>query len=579
MKKCKMRALSFVIVMFLLVGFAGCKQESDADRKPGKSASSQTNPDSSPEDSKAPVTLTVQGLFDGAPQDGVQKDDVSKYIADETGVTLKLMNLTDDDTAAQKLSAQVASDDLPDIFRSPSLNRLPDLIEADKVLPLDDLIEEHAKNTNTDKLAKAMIEINKVNSPDGKLYCIGMDRGTWDDGTGGIRNNYIRWDLYKKLGYPEIKNLDDLADVLIQMQKLEPKTGDGKKTYAAGSNSDAFHFAALVGNMLNSGYAEASPDHMFLIDIENNEVQETNMLTETDSLYWKSLRFLNRLNQAGAFDPDSFTQSNYSSKVNSGIYMMTQESWSASDANHTFKTNGTPERGFVALPASMFGYRNTALYYNDLTGERSFSISKKCEHPERAVELLDFLSTYEFSRIANNGLEGTNWNMKDGKPAPKEEYLNQAADDKSYISTGAGKYTHFCGYKSGTIDPDTNVSVDCRKNALPLTPTQQDFVDHFGKKSLPDVYKDGLTTYENNTIVDFGLLPEDLKLMETNLSTYLNQNEAKVIQAKNDKEFEKLQAGFIKGLGDYQIDKIFKTYYDNAVASTSKLKEVYENLD
>jgi len=41
----------------------------------------------------------------------------------------------------------------------------------------------------------------------------------------------IRWDLYEQLGHPEVKNLDDLADVLGQMKEICPTGDDGKPVY------------------------------------------------------------------------------------------------------------------------------------------------------------------------------------------------------------------------------------------------------------------------------------------------------------------------------------------------------------
>lgn len=45
---------------------------------------------------------------------------------------------------------------------------------------------------------------------------------TWD----------TRWDLYKKLGYPKIKNLQDYHKMLKNMQKLCPSDDSGNKVYA-----------------------------------------------------------------------------------------------------------------------------------------------------------------------------------------------------------------------------------------------------------------------------------------------------------------------------------------------------------
>ena len=51
---------------------------------------------------------------------------------------------------------------------------------------------------------------------------------TWD----------TRWDLYKKLGYPKIKDLDAFKNMLIKMHDICPKDDNGNPTYAVSLWSD-----------------------------------------------------------------------------------------------------------------------------------------------------------------------------------------------------------------------------------------------------------------------------------------------------------------------------------------------------
>lgn len=57
---------------------------------------------------------------------------------------------------------------------------------------------------------------------------------------------YVRWDAYKAAGYPEIKDLDGLLDVLKQMQEAVPTSDSGKPTYALS------FFKDWDGNMMNN---------------------------------------------------------------------------------------------------------------------------------------------------------------------------------------------------------------------------------------------------------------------------------------------------------------------------------------
>lgn len=51
------------------------------------------------------------------------------------------------------------------------------------------------------------------------------------EGSEPIYGPYIRWDLYKELGYPELNTLEDLLPVLKHMQALHPVTESGERTY------------------------------------------------------------------------------------------------------------------------------------------------------------------------------------------------------------------------------------------------------------------------------------------------------------------------------------------------------------
>lgn len=67
-------------------------------------------------------------------------------------------------------------------------------------------------------------------------------------------------------------------------------------------------------------------------------------------------------------------------------------------------------------------------------------VNANTENPERCVALLDFVSTYDFSRIAWNGLEGQFWNVEDGEAVPTDDYLKVTKDDAFAVETGVNVY-------------------------------------------------------------------------------------------------------------------------------------------
>ena len=115
----------------------------------------------------------------------------------------------------------------------------------------------------------------------------------------------LRWDLYKELGYPEIKNLDDMVDVLAQMKELCPTDDNGKTTYGvslfADWDGDMVMFVKSTASAY-FGYDE------FGIGLYDSDKQEYHPCLEENGPYLTALKFYNTLYQKGLLDPDSQTQ-------------------------------------------------------------------------------------------------------------------------------------------------------------------------------------------------------------------------------------------------------------------------------
>ena len=173
---------------------------------------------------------------------------------------------------------------------------------------------------------------------------------------------------------------------------------------------------------------------------------ENNQLIDPEGIFWRAVRFYNRANQRGLLDPDSFTMTSdiYEENLNAGKYMFNVPGWISANANMEFhKTEGN-QKAFISLP-SLSGDAEDR-FGNMYRGERQYVVNANTENPERCVALLDFLSTYDFSRTAWNGMEGTYWNVEDGEPVPRDEYLNVIKDDALGGVTGVIVNQHFCAF-------------------------------------------------------------------------------------------------------------------------------------
>ena len=118
---------------------------------------------------------------------------------------------------------------------------------------------------------------------------------TWD----------TRWDLYKKLGYPKIKNLQDYHKMLKNMQKLCPSDDSGNKVYAVSLWPDWDDAMVMYVKAMATAYYGYDELALGLYDPTNGKYHDA---LEENGPYLEMLKWFNDLYQDGLIDPDSMTQ-------------------------------------------------------------------------------------------------------------------------------------------------------------------------------------------------------------------------------------------------------------------------------
>ena len=278
------------------------------------------------------ITLTVmQNSMTNIVATGIQTDPVAKYIKDKFGIQLDFPTLMSGNFDAQ-LSAMIASNDLPDLILISA--RLQDAAAAKAIIPLDDYLANNAPNFTSVPELKTAVKYfqtyRSVNS-DGKLYGFPMGGGL-DVPVNGYWGNYVRWDVYKQIGYPAVASQNDLLNVLAQMQAADPVTPDGKKVYAIGNwFGDVQGWAdwILICLPFLNGDSVVSEHRLELWNLDTESLSPVNQLTDTNSDYWQSVKWFNKAYQMGILDPDSFIQKNdqYITKLNNGQYLWNFINW------------------------------------------------------------------------------------------------------------------------------------------------------------------------------------------------------------------------------------------------------------
>lgn len=531
-----------------------------------------------------PVTLRIAAYMAFNEEDGFLSDPTTKWIEDQLNVKLEVTHTREGDWATN-LASSMAANDLPDIFILSGVSRdLPKLLDAEQVLCIDDYLSYATKSTEIPAI-KAMMEANRKYSPDGKLYTWGMCMGDWSDGTKPTAGSYIRWDLYSKLGYPEIKNRDQLLDTLEQMVKLEPKTENGLPTYALGAWFGDGQFWALynISCLLtqSEGVVPVSSGFTFAINAKDSTPVGYNTLTNTESNLWQAVDFYAEAYRRGLLDPDSFTmtQQMWQDKISAGQYMYCIWGWEATDANSDYYKNEGNTKQFLSLP-SMNG-EIEARISTQFSGERKYCISSATKHPEKCVELLDMLSTYEGSLVMINGPEGITWTRNENNEiVPKPEYI--AADRENDVYRNAnGNYiwNHTMGFCNGAFWEEGNTYIDLwqfspEAQAKNMTPTLQDFLNYYDVSTQLEAYQQQTKVITEKNFYVAPTMDDEMTMYVSNLSNYFYKNVFEMITKPTKEDYEQAKAEFIAGTVKYRVDEVYDFFYRAALEQ----KESMESL-
>jgi putative aldouronate transport system substrate-binding protein len=598
MAKKLLRTTAILAVASMLLALAACSSAAPppttAAPVVSASGSAVAEPVSPP--SAEPVTLKYWTGVGATGTSGIPDNPVMKQLTERTGVTLDLVfNIT-----AEQISAMIASGDLPDaltvwIAETTYGPGVPTLLASNDMIDMEPLLAEHGKDIQQDK-GKVQYGKDFLSGGSKKLYFLpiwglGLDaplKKSFDNGLGiGM---YVRWDLYKQLGYPEVKNdLTDIIPILKQMQDLQPQTADGKKVYGLSpwfADWGLWNFL-IYPEGLNGIDAEEGG----FVDINPVDLSIKSQIGDTNSTLWQGARFYYLANQAGVLDPDSVMQKvdQAGDKMSAGRVLMGPCNWAVSGANGAFAKDGHPEQGFMAVKLPAKYTQALAGFKCPYTDRWAQGITVKCKTPERAMDLLNFLNSDDGMRLLVNGVEGVNWNVgSDGLPHLTTETLNLMLNGNSedLDTAGLGGYTHLYGKSYDALDHKYNCPMRFQFNEDPMklmetaTPYEKDFTQHYGvqypdqlwEQTVPSLAK----VYDGSFLQMVEPAPDDIKQIDTNLTNYLVQNLVQIVMASNDEEYTSMQAKIIadcKGMGYETAFNWHKAAYEAAMGKQAAFYE------
>lgn len=289
-----------------------------------------------------------------------------------------------------------------------------------EVLAKADLGED-TYNELSDDEKKAAVDENKV------LHGIGHNVATSSGDHEAFFYTWdIRWDLYKQLNYPSIKNLDDLFNVFVSMKEISPVDDNGNETYAVSLWPDWDGNMVMYVKSFATAYWGYDELGFGLYDVETGEYYDSR---STDGPYAKSLRFFNKLYRNRLLDPNSMTQTydEMSAKVQASGTFFSIFNYSGSALYNSAENKEVGKYMYTLTPDDA-----TPIAYgmNVMGGNRIWTIGSSSEYPEVCMEIINWLATPEGYMTYNYGPKDVCWYYDEDGNTCFTEFGEKANNDR-----------------------------------------------------------------------------------------------------------------------------------------------------
>ena len=585
MRKNGKRILAMLLAAVMTASLAGCE-------KGGETAAGTAENDNGGQEAAGQDEVLTLKMFirNQSKYTGLQEDPVAKYIEEKLGIRIELtVDSSLGNTTAQTstfnelLATKLASNDLDDImdFGSPSgnpeiLNNLNRAVEAGMIIPLDDLVAEYTENLSTDPRLTIRNDYRREHMyNDGKFYSVGGWGGMGLDQLPGAAN-WVRWDLYKEMGYPDVETDEDYLEMLKEMQDSYPETPGGEKVYAIGG---AFADPQGMGDgfvnrdyPLSKGYEPLEGNYAVYLNHATKQVEAP--LQDPDSFFWNGVKLYYKANQMGILDPGAVTMSSaeYTEKINKGAYLSAVNGWQVMNKEAILDGLGMKDAGYMPM-RPLEDVVSLSVYWESVVGGNEFAITSKCKYPEKAIQFLDWCMSEEGSRMITQGAEGMAYTMDGDVPSVTQQYLDDNAGGTVDMAETYGKWKYAGINAFQHIDVDSNgyyIQPEQIPNVDNYSAVKKDALSFYGTESFTDYF----TQYKNrageklpNVIWStytsgIGSKPDDIKQKYAQINEYMYKQIFKMIYAKDDAEYEALQNEAMEKVGELGVRDVVKWYQD-----------------
>ncbi len=263
----------------------------------------------------------------------------------------------------------------------------------------------------------------------------------------------LRFDLYQELGCPEIKDLDGLVEVLLDMKEICPTDELGNPTYAVAPWND------WDGNMVMYVKSTASCYYGYdefgtgLYDPATGKYYGP---LDEDGPYIEMIRFYNKLYRLGLMDPESETRKwdGMAEKMKLGGYFFSIFNYAGSEQYNTDEHLAEGKAMYSVAPTEA----TPVVYGMDVNGgNRVWSIGANTKYPDICMQIINYLCTPEGRLTTDYGPKGLCWDYdENGKTYFTELGAACAADTDTVMTTDNEEYAKYCGTMFSEGNPEHN---------------------------------------------------------------------------------------------------------------------------
>lgn len=452
---------------------------------------------------------------------------VSKKITEETGVDIEFVVPAGNE--AEKLNSLIASDTLPDLLTMWwGEGQVTQIIDAGMVYALDELATEY------DPYWFEVADEGRVGwftQEDGHVY--GYPNSSFSpadyekyDNISSNQTFLVRKDIYEAIGSPDMTTPEGFEAAVRKAVEQFP-TVNGQSLIPIGTHE----FGAIGCPSFDEYLAN------FLAVPYEKDGTYYDRYTDEEFVRW--LKVFRQLGEEGYLSDDIFIdkRAQMEEKITQGRYFCMIYQRTDLQAQQKIIYENNPDSIYMAVdgPKNSKGENHT-LPGTGINGWTVTMISKNCERPDRAIELMSYLMSEHGQLMTWLGVEGETWDYVNSVPVMKDEVRAVLKSDRSAYDKQYGADSTYWMLQDNAM-------------ALAWLPAAEEPLGQMERWTFPYV----MTTSQYNITLPVDSEEADIK---TKIDNEWGVVLPKLLLASSEEEFDSIWNDFMKKRKDWGMDQV-----------------------